>query len=76
MNQRRDSDEITEPASSFIVAEYAPVWFTVVAESVVDATACRKRKYFTTCADGKRHRSAKEAGPMSHGECIARAGCK
>ena len=56
VSQRCGSDVVVAPVSSAIVAESA-----LVAESVPDATACRKRKYFTTCFDGKRHRIVKVA---------------
>ena len=56
VSQRCGSDVVVAPVSSATVAESA-----LVAESVPDATAGRKRKYFTTYVDGKRHRSVKEA---------------
>ena len=51
VSQRSGSDVVVAPVSSATVAESA-----LVAESVPDATAGRKRKYFTTYVDGKRHR--------------------
>ena len=63
VSQRCGSDVVVAPFSPAIVAESA-----LVAESVPDATACRKRKYFTTYVDGKRHRIVKEASFFC--ECV------
>ena len=54
VSQRCGSDAVVAPLSSASAAESA-----LVAEPLPDATAGRKRKYFTTYVDGEQHRSVK-----------------